>query len=218
MCSKPLKHKTQPHTEERIVGPCGEDVRVEGRGQVRRLSGGCSELRRPRHEAGRKRRLCRRRCRGRRPSQARSPRGARLRLRSSCSPSSRSCTAARLLLLSSSASARSGGSRSGGAGGGRRRGALEDVGAARRAGLLALEPGAQAVLVEDVRAGQLLARVASLHLLAADDAHVVHRAQVLRRRVRIHALQVPASTQIYEYAVIYLLPISICVHLLSIFI
>ena len=160
--------------------------------RLREARGGCNELRRPGQEAGRKRRLCRGRCRGRR--RARRPRGASVRLRSS----SRSSTAARLLLLSSNASARSGGSGSGGPGGGRRSGALEDVGAARRAGLLALEPGAQAVLVEDVRAGQLLARVAGLHLLAADDANVVHRAQVLRRRVRIHALQIPASTQKFE--------------------
>ena len=51
------------------------------------------------------------------------------------------------------------------------------------AGLLALEPGAEAGRVEDVVAGQLLA--ARGHLLAADDADVVRRLELFRRRIRV---------------------------------
>ena len=47
---------------------------------------------------------------------------------------------------------------------------------ARGAGLLPLEPGAQAGRVEDVVAGQLLAALD--HLVATDDAHVVGRLEV----------------------------------------
>ena len=58
------------------------------------------------------------------------------------------------------------------------------------AGLLALEPGAQTVCVEDVVAGQLLQTAA--HLLPAHGTQIVR--EFCRVRVSEHRVQVPAHT------------------------
>ena len=60
----------------------------------------------------------------------------------------------------------------------------KDVKPAGGAGLLSLEPGPQAGLVEDVVAGQLLGG-GSKHLLAADDADVVGVGELLGSCIRI---------------------------------
>ena len=56
---------------------------------------------------------------------------------------------------------------------------------AGRAGLLSLEPGPEAILVEDVSARQLLRGRRHHHLVPADDAHVVGVGQLLGGRVRV---------------------------------
>ncbi len=71
--------------------------------------------------------------------------------------------------------------------------------ATRRTRLLALEPGAETALVEDVVAGQLLDLLGGCalvvgrvrHLLAANDADGVGEGgELLRRDVRIHDVEV----------------------------
>ena len=70
----------------------------------------------------------------------------------------------------------------------------EDVEPAGGAGLLSLEPGSEAGLVEDVIARQLLGG-GRQHLFPADDANVVGIGQLLLGRVRIprvHVVDGPA--------------------------